>query len=451
MINEINNRQKAVARIVSQGEETKYGTGFLVDSDIMITAWHVISNNIDDCSKIKIIFEHTSYSFTVTQIIGESDILDIAIIKIDKHVSGVDYLKIACFPHNRIDICNPAIHYQILGYLCECDSGKQSSFWCFANSINTRGKWDLNLSFIQQVDNYLSLKGLSGAPLLLNDKIFGITIEQVNNFTGIPAGVISIYKIRNFLDINGIKYTVYDNFDMLDKNDIKDILLNEVISSIEKKYIKDNGVRKIVNLGSSYVVKKIRQLPIDEFIKLIESVTTTFNSSFEVSTNYQQYVNAFSEIIIQIALIFYSYGNRNIELSLKKCASIKINDDNYISYLFSEKYESYRSIIVQLFRYAISNPIVNLDKTGVILIGNEQYCECEDRCQNSYSGGKFDIDNIVNEITNPFWDDDTKQELSNIRDRFNDFKFHCKNCLKYDSCNSPEEISARIKNALGGV
>lgn len=449
MINDITNRQKATAKIMSNGIIMSYGTGFLVHKDQIITARHVISNNIENSRNITVYFEHIAQSFSIVEIIDDDISLDIALLRLDRNVEDVNPLICAYFPLNKIDISTPDIHYHLLGYICEVPN-QQLQFWCFVNNINPNGVWDLNLSFIQNTHQYLSLEGLSGAPLTIKDKVFGITIEQVNNFAGIPAGVISIYKVRNFLENNHIVCTMYDNIGMIDKNDMKNELLDEVLNNISNKSVRNRDVKELITAGASYVISKLRKLSLSDFLQLMDSISTSFNTNFDINLNFYRYISSLSEIIIQIVLIMYSY-DRNVEFSYRKGASLKINGGYYINYLFSETYETYRNIIVKLFRYIIENPIVKIDDTSVILIGNDYYFECDDRCNNVYGGALIDIDNIVNEISNPFLGDEQKQELTNITNKFSSMKFHCKNCLKYDLCNSPNEISNRIKNALGGI
>lgn len=448
MINVINNRQRATAKVKSEEEiEPSYGSGVLIDKDIIITARHVVSNNIDNCKNIQVYFENIENPFEVEKIIDENAEFDVALLKLDREVENVTPLLFGCFPNNRIDIVTPKLKYEIIGYIVE-GGWVQSTYWCFVNSMNPSGVWDLNLSFIQSIHNYLSLDGLSGAPFILNNKVFGITIEQVDNFKGIPAGVISTYKLYEFLSKNGIKPTIYDDIEMLNKDDIKNKLLDEVINHINKKNIVNQDVREIVQGGAKYIVSKFRGLNLNEFTELINSISASFNSQFEVNSNYLQYVNSLSETIIQIVLIFYSY-NKNVVLSYKKGASIVVNGDYHINYLFSENYDTYDNIIVQFFKYIIENPMIKIDNISTMLIGNDTYSDCKDRCTKSYCGASLDMDNIIREISNPGWDD--KQELTNVRDNYNDVEFHCKNCLKYDSCKSIGEITDRIKNALGGA
>lgn len=448
MINNITNRQKATARIESNGVTMSYGTCFLVLEDQIITARHVITNNIKSPLNINVYFEHIKQSFSVVEVIDDDIELDVALLRLDRIVKDVFPLTCAYFPLNRLDISTPSIHYHLLGYIHEVPN-QQLPFWCFVNNINPNGVWDLNLSFIQNTHLYLSLEGLSGAPLTIKDKVFGITIEQVNNFAGIPAGVISIYKVRSFMERNQIICTRYENIDMLDQNDMKNELLDEAFNNINKKYVQSQDVKELITAGSKYVISKLRDLSLNDFTQLMNSISTSFNSNFNIR-NFYTYINSLSEIVIQIVLIMYTY-NSNVEFSFRKGASLKVNGGYYINYLFSEKYETYRNIIVKLFRYIIENPIVKIDDTSVVVIGNDHYFECDDRCNNVYGGASIDIDNIVNEISNPFIDREQKQELTNITNKFSNIKFHCKNCLKYDSCNSRNEIKNRIENALGGI
>jgi len=219
-----NQVEKATVKIICGNE---YGSGFLISEDTLITASHVILNHIEDeeAIKVEVLDEGNGEDIQLEGDLIEYDSeADVAIIKLAQSFKFFLPLKISEIRYESI--------WKAYGYpYNETDGG-----W-FKGAVkqqNNSKPYDVELQ-CSNYDSDTDYNGLSGAPLVIEDKVVGIlTWSIVDGF-----GAISISKIKSFLASQGIKFDREKNIDELPDGLIKeleDIASNEnVITRLQEK------------------------------------------------------------------------------------------------------------------------------------------------------------------------------------------------------------------------
>ncbi len=449
MIGNTDRLENSIAKIKCEyAGGSKYGTGYLITSDLLLTSRHVIDNCIDDPQNINVSFKLLDIECKAETVVDDDSTIDVALIKLDTQISDIEYLELAYIPYNRINLYNSETTFNLIGFLS--NKYKPSVFKCYTNSISDKTKWDLNISFAQNFDHTLSLDGISGSPFLLRDKILGLAIRQVDPRAGVPVGIVSIFHMKNFLDKNKVNYLVFDSPEMLSKDEIKNQLLDEVMQTIRDKYIFNDEIKRIIHTCSDIVIRKVRCLDVNEFSDFINTIRTTFNINYELDTQYRLYVKSLSEVIIHLSIILYAC-NGNLSLNYELGANIKTNDTSYIGYLFSQDYDSYITTIIRLMEHFIDDPLNKLNNCKILIIGSDRNDECTDKCNTCFSGSRYDFDSIIDRISCPRFLFEDKQDITDVKDKFNEIVFHCKKCVEYSTLSDNlQNVITRISSVLGG-
>ncbi|SMO37812.1 trypsin-like peptidase domain-containing protein [Fodinibius sediminis] len=216
--------EKATLRIICGNE---YGTGFLISDDTLITASHVILNHIEDeeVIKVEVLDEGNGEGIQLEGDLIEYDSeADVAVIKLDQSFKKFLPLKISEIRYESI--------WKGYGYPYNATDG--GWFKGAVKQQNQSKPYDVEL----QCSNYdldTDYNGLSGAPLVIEDKVVGIlTWSIVDGF-----GAISISKIESFLASQGIKFEREKNINELPDElieELEDIASNEnVITLLQEK------------------------------------------------------------------------------------------------------------------------------------------------------------------------------------------------------------------------
>ncbi|WP_315080680.1 serine protease [uncultured Clostridium sp.] len=203
--------------IVVRIKGVKEGTGFYIDENTLITAYHVVENEAIQGDKIKIINDILGEDESLGKVIDFDKQLDIAIIKVD---------------NNRILKEIPLLVKDIY------ESEEWRSYTCldpYEGSKNSyekemvKGKIYQNEEFRKQVYNihlggeYLSKAGMyggfggcSGTPLIIGKNIVGMIIKEELSERDTPLKSASFVKFEEFFKKNNIIYEKK-------KSNIKDI------------------------------------------------------------------------------------------------------------------------------------------------------------------------------------------------------------------------------------
>lgn len=210
------------------------GTGFFIDKSKVITAYHVVSNYDDLGDKIFVnpinVGDDKFYEAKIIQLKKKSQI---AILELNKEFD-VDELKFT----SNYTIKPQKDQWSTFGYpklrrkKGHIEKGLVSRILSKINSENTDIDLEINSTNIED------FSGLSGAPLVINNMLLGVIIEQ-SEAGGkiISVGAVSITELKDALPLKYYTENVY-------KARLKELSLkhtkNEINKNvINKKYIKD--------------------------------------------------------------------------------------------------------------------------------------------------------------------------------------------------------------------
>lgn len=230
--------EKLVVRIIcgdsEKDKEGILGTGFFIDKSKVITAYHVVSNYDDLGDKIFVnpinVGDNKFYEAKIIELKKKSQI---AILELNKEfdVHEVKFTK-------DYNIKPQKDQWSTFGYpkvrrrKGHIEKGLVSRLLSKLNSENTN--IDLEISST----NINDFSGLSGAPLVINNMLVGVIIEQ-SEAAGkiISVGAIGITELKEVLPLRYCTENVY-------KVRLKELSFNHTQNEINKnvinkKYIKD--------------------------------------------------------------------------------------------------------------------------------------------------------------------------------------------------------------------
>ena len=314
--------EKSVVRIIcgdsKDDEDGILGTGFFIDKNKIVTAYHVVSNSDDLGDKIFVNPINLGDSqFYEAKIIEQEKKSQVVILEVNKEfdveeLRFVDDYIITPQKDNWITFGYPKVKRQ-KGHI---EKGLVSRILDKINSESIDIDLEINST------NINDFSGLSGAPFIINDMLLGVIIEQSE-----AAGkVISIgaASISEFEELIPKKYIMND----IHKTELKKLALehteNEVNKNIiSKKYIKD------IFVETSNIKEKVRYFS-DKILfynKLIEDI-----ENFEFR-NLNYYLNRFSLPIFKIEIEEELKVNVNIININEKLDKVRIKINNILDKL----------------------------------------------------------------------------------------------------------------------
>lgn len=152
------------------------GTGFLVNSKYFITARHNLLKPMESVKEKDVIINFKDYGEvkgkTINLIEAYDKNIDCAIIELNEEIFDVDYTRVVCVKNNLKDFS-----FSIYGYPKE----QQDGIHIYGVIASNEKDNDKNIDFtmcVQKEDTLQSYKGLSGSPLIVDNLIVGIVIQQ---------------------------------------------------------------------------------------------------------------------------------------------------------------------------------------------------------------------------------------------------------------------------------
>jgi hypothetical protein len=259
-------------------------------------------------------------------------------------------------------------------------------------------------------------------------------------------------KMITEVDLHRVLWSRYQDiaklFFKLKEVYIEDIEFNEALGRI---FI-DIESREISPTIKSQILQKVTELlelfnekGENEFIKFINAIKTPFPKlSFGINNKikYKENIYNLANIIIHVSIICLTFPGVELQGEIGK--GIKISENRYITYLFSERNESYKTIILNLIKYIEGNHRYQLKGVKDVLVGST----CV-KCDASQPGAIFDIHGILKQFTKTDVEKENKEEFTNLKNKY-DFSFHCKNCLEFEWRNSIEEIADILAKTMEG-
>lgn len=210
------------------------GTGFKVSENLIVTARHVVMENIDDSTSIEISFEGLKHNIPGI-LIAQDEVLDIAIIRIDEIVNSGEFIPLSLNAIRYND------NWETFGYPYAKGMGG-GRFSGQVIKINNYLPYDIEL-FSENIDENFDYSGLSGAPLVINGQGAGIIVWSIIR----GLGAISVQKIIDLL--RSVDVPVTD-----DDTELPSDFLEELNSSVPNYNVLDDLDLKVTKGGKYYLL-----------------------------------------------------------------------------------------------------------------------------------------------------------------------------------------------------
>lgn len=435
---------------LDEDSEPRAGTGFLINKNTVITAFHNIKAYKELNNEFSITFNSVK-ECRILEIIDYNEELDIAIIEIDNLIDSKKYFKLVEFPNiNNDGVTIQGIEVNIIGFRASEENPE-----IFLGKINNP---DIEGNVIIAYDRGPELSdGLSGSPTVMKETfyVYGLNTEQNDPDSGLHLKSIITFssRFREFLSRNEISIRKFESHKLIEKDIYKERLLGEVSDEIENKEMLDVKIRRrIIKESCNFIdiLNDMNPIKFEEFINSIK-LHSEKNKKFELDSNYKASINAITEIICHISIIEVVYSGKEITFEMLK--SIKIKNKKYLSYIYPFEVNSYILNAHKLFKYMLKHPECNFDGINQVLLGNTSTNGKCRGCNKDSIGVEIDFSKIINNIcTTDGYDmeeDEDRLEITKVKNNLELINFHCSNCFTYDDKEHIKEIKVNVENILG--
>ena len=234
--------ERATVRIVC-GQES--GSGFFIKEDLVMTARHVIQDHIDEHQPIEIQalnIEGNDILKYPGELVKDDFYLDVALLRLQNHPPG-DF---------SLPLCDSKVRYgdewETFGY----SAGQISVGGRYHGRVvktNSRQVFDIEIGSDDVKKGY-DYSGLSGSAMVVNGKAAGLIINQLLND---QLGVVSIAKVKLFLNGLDIQISESRNYDEIPENleeDIKEAIPNDATLHDLEEMLSVGGGRYFLLYGT---------------------------------------------------------------------------------------------------------------------------------------------------------------------------------------------------------
>jgi hypothetical protein len=216
-VNLLNNTiEKSVCRLIcGEGQDSEKATAFLISSNQAITARHAVEDYYTAGKQIYLEFLNIDSEPIIRKAvpvdISELGFSCVTLLKLEKDILLDSYLEFSDYQVEKDD------DYETFGYpVVKWNVGERTK-----SSVSRRldikmtgfYDWNVDLKHNSKIEDF---KGLSGAPLIVNDMLVGVVLAQsVANGKAISLGAVSIDKISHLLQNLGIRIKkVIEEYDL---------------------------------------------------------------------------------------------------------------------------------------------------------------------------------------------------------------------------------------------
>lgn len=310
--------KKYICKIECDGEDK--GSGFIVNKDTIITASHVL---LGEPKIIKAYFYELGDDIVerlCARVNYELEI-DVEVLKLSEQIELEEYFYL-CF--NKIDTLE---NWESYGYPATTNPQSSVVGGSLINIHENYNPCDYDIDLDINYGNIINYEGLSGAPLIINETVYGILVHQ----TGQVLKGISFSRIKellklenipiNYIDFKKFKklnsiYKYYEikkyNFDFYDYNSD---LIGEDRKSID------------INIEDNSFEKFIRQTSWKQ--NLFQVIEKTIKTSSRLNS---KVIDEIKELYEQLNSCLFEY--KEIELAIEKKLSklhlyIEPNENKY--------------------------------------------------------------------------------------------------------------------------
>lgn len=363
---------KIVVRICG----AKTGTGFYIDKNRILTAYHIIDKNLN--KYIEIMKDEEGHKVLKGKVLDYSENFDLALLEVEEEIKDILPINIIKIEENqewRSYTCVDAMDDDDKNIFDKCLIKGE----VYQNSgFNKNQVYDIHLDgkYLESSPYNGDYKGCSGSPLVIGGKLTGVIIKEEISNRKSPLKVISFDKSRKFLEKNNIESFVLGRNPKLDLSWYKDSIDNS---------IKNLGYRYNENLNVEVEISsKIEKISLnsnysgifDELKNDICEINIIFNHSNELIKTKEWVIKRIEDIkellIENIELDFSDLINNISELvdsaeNIMENKNLKYNitDDYSILRDFPKKINRINESIKKLEDYQ------NCLKYKVILIEGE--------------------------------------------------------------------------------
>lgn len=254
------------------------GTAFLISESRAITARHCVKENISNDEPIELEFYAGSEKSIIKEakVVADSVEHDIALLEIDGKIDHVqEWLPLDTNNYESKDD-----EWETMGYPREWNVDEEGSTYCYLiGNLFVDSSFDDSKTYDKQLTSHYikedwpyGLAGISGAPLIVNNKVTGIIIKEEYSAVKNQLKSVSFYKCAEFLLQNGVEIdsSIANSNEFLKKrlqlqkkvctdlfNKVDHSLLHDEINlNIDFYYLKynDSGTKRVDELADHLAV-----------------------------------------------------------------------------------------------------------------------------------------------------------------------------------------------------
>lgn len=438
--------KKAVARL--DGNEGEIGTAFLVAEEYMLTSRHTFISNPDKAN-YKIYFPNHDgeKEYAIDAVYFDDDIdtdnlaNDIAIIKLNEPILSIEPLVLD-FSEIQIDT-----NWNSFGFPGSQRHVGERFKGTIHDFLNERAdlKYDINLNceIPKIIDAQYGIRGVSGAPIIYNNKVVAVFS---NESSGAIIGAASIKRSRELIE----KYITN--------------LKSQFIESPLQKSIREavsNTVRFIEGFPDElhYFLKGALNDLQQEFLGNLDEIKFFLETSKYPIANEETMVNGIEATLEIILMVKSMYGNISILLE-DDFANLQVSSDR--KYNMSFVYAQERNMIMPEILLKMHNQMINKSAAQImiecgrpippypIIFENFSSSIRHNLCRSC--GQTFKFEGILKTYIETEDDGLIKGIENNNFKLLNDVKIVCGDCVRKvrDQVEDSEELKRRVVEKVYG-
>ncbi len=232
VIEELKKLTVRVQMLDEKEDVLKYGTGFFLDNEHIITANHVVSEAFDPKCKVKVLDSKATRIISVdAEVLHNKPKYDVNILRISngENNNGVDYIGFVTNAYVEREFI-----YSAYGYPGSKSEGHYQKGIIIDQDEDAKGQNFIDVSLGEgRLNNY---RGYSGSPVVCNGQLIGIAIEQSIGLN--VAQSIKVLAASTFIDLLSDEWVCQDTFIL----QILEVFRNES----EKEIIKNKANGKYI-------------------------------------------------------------------------------------------------------------------------------------------------------------------------------------------------------------
>lgn len=227
-MNRIVNPQQIKLSVVKIIYKNEQGTGFFITNNIIMTAYHIIMDEVTNEDVIQIILNDGTLQKCKLLTFDEENDICLLTCQFQSKI----YLPLYIIPI-RINE-----NWESYGFPYQ---GEQNGLRIYGtiNELVDNEKYDFTLN-CTEIDKNYNYEGLSGSPLISTGKVIGVILKQLDD----KIGVISLNRISDLLQKENISVKTEEAINEIPKqfqDDLKDLVLNYDVQNRLDDSIRANG------------------------------------------------------------------------------------------------------------------------------------------------------------------------------------------------------------------